>query len=60
MDAEDKKEVLQVMKRSKKLRCYYTKQLQNGWSEQQALMNTYDEWFYNEELYKPKSKEKTK
>lgn len=56
MNAEDKNEVIEAMKQSRKLKAYYRKQLANGWSEEQALMNTRDEWWYNREVYELKKK----
>lgn len=51
LNVEDTKEIIKAMKKSKKLRMYYNRQLANGWKEEEALMNTYDEYFYNKEKY---------
>lgn len=39
---------MEAFKRSRKLKNFYKKQIERGWSEEAALEMTYDEWFYNE------------
>jgi len=44
---ETLKEAKEIINKYPKLKKYFKEQLLKGWNEEEALLNTYDEWFFN-------------
>jgi hypothetical protein len=52
VDKQEEKEFESAFRKHRKLRDFYNKELSRGWDEESATLNTYDEWFFNREIYK--------
>lgn len=49
--SDDQKEALRQINKNKKALAFYKVQLLNGWSEDAALQETYDELLFHEKAY---------
>lgn len=50
--SDDQKEALRQINKNKKALAFYEAQLLNGWNEDAALQETYDELLFHEKDYK--------
>lgn len=59
IDREEHKELMEAMAQNKKLKDFYDKQLELRQSKEEALALTYDEWWWNKDMYQPESNNET-